>query len=580
MPVSRLHLGSRPFQDGRSFGEAGPYEELVGEAEFEVNPDHSSNGVIVDLPLAPRDAEGRVRFAVDVRILRPVNPANGNRGLFLDVVNRGTSIFMRHLEPGPTDGTTQVTEGFLMRRGFTVVTCGWQHDIPRGHGRFGLTAPEALLGGQRLTGEVSTMRTIDAPTDTLVLDSTYPPLDASTGALVESTDPGGPGRELPRDRWSFGEGRSEIRYADGFVPGKTYTVTYTALGAPVTGIGFLALRDLVSHLRQTDRLDFAIALGGSQTGRLLRQFVYLGLCEDEGGELVIDGILALAAGARTTDANRRFGQPSSQDPTPPVFPFTDVVQTDPSTGRTDGLQRRALQRGKLPRVMHLNTSSEYCSSSAYVHSSAALAHLTADGRADVHVPDHVRIYLCASTQHAPSALPIGTGEVRAVRGVNPPNTNDYKPFVRAAVDNLSAWITEAVGPPPSRYPRLDDGTLGPDLRPTTDADSNELGGVRHPDVSVPLATYTGWNPRHPTIGGAHLLLRATGSTIPFSPEVIRARYPSRAEFLTRIREAAETLAAERYMLPEDVAGVVRASGERWDEFVRPGAQVASYGSKG
>jgi hypothetical protein len=577
--VAELRLRARPLQDGRPFGEAGPYEELTGEAEFAVDPEHPLNRVIVDLPLAPRDAEGRVRFVADLRILRPVRRESSKGGLFLDVANRGTSIFTRMLEPGPMGPSTGITEGFLLRRGFTVVSCGWQHDVPRGHGRgrFGLTAPEALVDGRRPTGKVSTMRTVDAPTDTLALDSTYLPLDPTSGRLVERDAPTGAEREIPRERWNFGPGGSSIQYADGFVPGKTYVVFYTAVGAPVTGIGLLALRDIVSHLRQADGLTFAIALGASQTGRLLRQFVHLGLCEDEDGHVALDGILAVAAGARTTDANRRFGQPSSQDPTPPEFPFTDAVQTDPTSGRADGLLRRAYERDRVPRVIHLNTSSEYCSSSAFVHTSAALSHITSDGQADVVIPDSVRIYLCASTQHAPSALPIGTGDVPAGRGLNPPNTIDYKLFVRAAVDNLSAWIAGTAEPPPSRYPRFDDGTLGRDLRSTTDADGNETAGIRHPDVSVPLATYTGWNPRHPSIGGAHLLLRATGSTIPFSPTTIQDRYGSRDDFLNAIRRASETLAAERYILSEDVAGVVEASGMRWDEFVKLGVVARGAG---
>jgi len=557
-----LNFTAQPFQGGRPFGETGPYEELIGEAEFAVRPEHALNTVIVDLPLAPRDVQGNVHFTADVKILRPVDARRSNRGLFLEVPNRGGSIFPRMFEPGPMGPSTGITEGFLLRRGFTVASCGWQHDIPRGGERFGLSAPEATVDGQRLTGEVSTMRTIDAPTDTLGFDSTYAPVDHATGKLVESEAPGAPGREIARDRWRFVEGRHEIVYADGFGPGKTYVLTYTAVGAPVTGVGLLALRDLASHLRQTDALEFAIAFGASQTGRLLRQFVHLGLCEDEDGHLVVDGVLSVAAGARTADANRRLGQPSSQDPTPPVFPFTDALQTDPNSGQTDGLLRRALERGKVPRVIHLNTSSEYCSSSAYVHASAAMSHLTADGRADVDVPDNVRIYLCSSTQHAPDPLPLRIGG-----GLNPPNTIDYKPFVRAAVDNLSLWIKGEADPPHSRYPRLDDGTLDAELRSTTDADGNEAAGVRHPDVSVPLGTYTGWNPRNPSTGGEHLLTRARGSTLPFSAEAIHARYASRDNFLIQIRTAAETLASERYMLPDDVAGVIRASGERWDEFV-------------
>src|SRR5262249_41795652 len=159
--------------------------------------------------------------------------------------------------------------------------------------------------------------------------------------------------------------------------------------------------------------------------------------------------------------------------------------------------------------------------------------------------------------------PIGTGDVPVGRGVHPPNTIDYKPFVRAAVDNLTAWIAGTADPPPSRYPRLDDGTLDADLRPSTDADGNEVAGLRHPDVSVPLGTLGGWTSGNPPTGGADRLVRATVSTTPFSAEFTHPRYPSREIFLEKINAAAQKLAVERYMLPDDVAGVIGASSERW-----------------
>jgi hypothetical protein len=33
--------------------------------------------------------------------------------------------------------------------------------------------------------------------------------------------------------------------------------------------------------------------------------------------------------------------------------------------------------------------------------------------------------------------------------------------------------------------------------PAVDRDGNEVSGIRLPDVTTPLATYTGWNLRHP-----------------------------------------------------------------------------------
>ena len=48
-----------------------------------------------------------------------------------------------------------------------------------------------------------------------------------------------------------------------------------------------------------------------------------------------------------------------------------------------------------------------------------------------------------------------------------------------------------------------------------DRDGNELSGIRLPNVAVPLATYTGWNFRNPSIGQPGELLPLTGSYIPF-----------------------------------------------------------------
>lgn len=639
MSVVRLDVTSRPVDGGRAFGDVGAYEELSGEAWFAVDPLATANAVVVDLELAPRGSDGCVTYSADVRILRPVDDRRGNRGIFLDVVNRGSSIAARMLEPGPMGPDTQLTEGFLLQRGYTVVSCGWQHDVPRGGGRFGLTAPPAIVDGKPLIGRVTTAKQIDQPATVLgpfdgsAPECGYPALDvAELGAtLTVRDDPSGPGQVIPRERWKFVDAH-HVSCADGFALGKTYELSYTAVGAPVTGAGFLALRDLLSFLRCApasagnpcaNQIDFALAMGGSQTGRLLRQMLHLGLCEDEQGRLVLEGILAIAAGARMTEANWRFGQPSAQGPRSAVFPFTDAVQTDPVTGQADGLVRRALARGNVPRVMHINTSSEYCSSAAITHVSAALSHLTADGKTDVQLPPEVRMYHVAGTQHAPSPLPLNAHEGL---GAFYANTIDYKPFVRAAVDTLYAWVRLGTEPPPSRHPRLDDGTLvtrdvvrellprlpgpglptrefqaqrcaasgfdartasgdpgasfAPDLVPRIDADGNEVAGLRLPDVSVPLATYTGWNPRRPETGGAHLLVRASGSTIPFARTQqerlaggdprpsIEERYASRELFLEGVRSAALALVDERYLLGADVDALVEASAQRYDELMR------------
>src|SRR5262249_46172696 len=85
------------------------------------------------------------------------------------------------------------------------------------------------------------------------------------------------------------------------------------------------------------------------------------------------------------------------------------------------------------------------------------------------------------------------------------------------------------------------------------ADGNELAGIRLPDLSVPLATYTGWNLRHPDIGGPGQTLGLLGSTMPFpATQVgreasgdprpsIEERYASKEDYLRRVQQAAEAL---------------------------------------
>src|SRR5262249_45099185 len=119
----------QPFAGGKSFGAAGPYEKLVGVATFAVDPSHPRNRPIADLQHAPRNAKGLVEFAADVFLLRPRDPAKGNGALFYDVNNRGNKVALRMFNdaPGGNDPTTEkdAGNGFLFRRGYAVLWCGW-----------------------------------------------------------------------------------------------------------------------------------------------------------------------------------------------------------------------------------------------------------------------------------------------------------------------------------------------------------------------------------------------------------------------------------------------------------------------
>jgi hypothetical protein len=122
------------------------------------------------------------------------------------------------------------------------------------------------------------------------------------------------------------------------------------------------------------------------------------------------------------------------------------------------------------------------------------------------------------------------------------------------------------------------GTRYPNLVSAVDADGNELAGIRLPDISVPLATYTGWNVRHPDIGGPGQTLSLLGSTIPLPATQaerestgdprpsIAARYPTKEDYLRQVQQAAEALVAQGYLLAEDLFTVAEQAAQRYDLF--------------
>lgn len=109
-----------------------------------------------------------------------------------------------------------------------------------------------------------------------------------------------------------------------------------------------------------------------------------------------------------------------------------------------------------------------------------------------------------------------------------------------------------------------------------DKDGNDLGGVRLPELTVPVATYTGWNLRDPKTGMPGERVSFIGSYFPLprdekereatkdARESISQRYKSRDEYLKRFSEAAEQLIKERFLLREDTAQILQRGAEEWD----------------
>ena len=667
MAVTLIDITRRsPLAGGATFGDVGAYERLDGKAHFAVDPSDRPNQAITDLGLAPLDASGRVTFSSDFTVLTPVDPHRGNRRLLYDVANRGNRVALRMFNRGQRsvdpDAPLDPADGFLMRHGYTLAWCGWQHDVPSRPGLLSIDVPDAATPEGPVSGTVAARFQLTAPTQVQCLadrlmqaygmDRCYPASDVNQedAVLVVRDHEDGPPETVSRDRWAFARVEAGRVVPDpayvyvqlGFVPGKVYQVVYTTARAPVVGLGLLATRDVVSFLRHgtTEQgnpcagdVSYAFGFGASQSGRFLREFLFLGLNEDEAGRSVFDGVISHIAGGKRGEFNQRFGQPSSlsKHSMGNLFPFSDAEQTDPETGKTGGLFSAAGPEDTRPKVFFTNSSTEYW------RGDASLIHTDIEGEKDLTPSAKVRIYHFAGTQHGSGTLPLtDTSVLDGTRGQQQFNCTDYSPLLRAALVRLDRWVTDDEAPPPSRHPRFDDETAvrpedtaatfwaipgvafpahvpcisrldfgqGPQPGVATilppliggryssfvsavDQDGNEIAGIRLPDVSVPLATLTGWNLRHPDMGGADQVMGLTGSTIPFPPTrsereatgdprtPIEERYPTKQDYLGRVEQAAKSLVQEGYLLAEDLELLIRGAAERYEAFSKATTEAVS-----
>ena len=642
MGVVRLDMTRRePVLDGAAFKGAGgtgsAYEKIEGVLHFSSDPAARPNEPIADLGLAPRNARGLVEYSADFYLLRPLD--GGRHRLLLDVPNRGRKIAlgMFNSTPRSNDPTSREDfgNGFLMRHGYTVAWIGWQPDVPRRDGMMAMTVPRVPGVSERIRCEFRP----NARVDMLPLADRYhiphpvARLDDPEAELHVREHADAPAVTVPRSAWRFPDTGS-IALDGGFQPGRIYDCYYRAQDPPVVGLGFTAVRDTASFLRWgtaaegnpcAGTIDRSYVFGVSQSGRFLRHLLYLGLDEDEAGRFVWDAVIPHVAGARRGEFNCRFGQPSlnAVHAVGSLFPFTDGEQDDPVTGQRDALLRRLAGRAKPPRIFTINTSAEYW------RGDGSLVHTDVGGTRDVTPPAHVRQYLFAGSQHTPGALPPPAADPNTGgRGFHPFSVVDYSPLLRAALVNLDRWVAEDLEPPPSAVPRLADGTavaaetirevyagipgarfpdhvqrpqrldFGPAVErglatvppklgapfvtfvSAVDGDGNERAGIRPPELRVPLATFMGWNPRHPEQGAPGDIMAMMGSTLAFARTApdrgrtgdprasIEERYTNREGYLARVRQDAGAMVAARQLLAEDVDAVVERAGALWD-FVCP-----------
>jgi len=404
-----------PAFEGRSFGAVGTYDRIIARATIAVAPNAPHNSVIVDIDRAPRNSQGLVEAVSDVEILRPTNPANENRRLFYEVLNRGNKLeFLLFNDIGVINNDLvkagDAGNGFLMNRGFTIVWSGWQGDVAPGGGRMTFSAPTV----PQVTGLSRDEFIFDHMENPAPGPLSYPAADLDpTHAQLTVRERENDLRTTP-EGLSFnyeGPNRIAVTRSAGFDAGAIYEFIYTAKDPKVMGLGFAATRDIVSYLRHESadatgtpnalagQIGLAIGIGQSQSGRYLHDFLYWGFNTDEAGRPVFEGLMPHIAGGKKTFTNYRFSQPGrspyqhSETVYPgSEFPFTYPVTKDVLTGRTDGLLARCLAAGNCPKIVKTDSEIEF------YQQRASLVATDTQGNA-LAMPDNVRLFFLSNLHH-------------------------------------------------------------------------------------------------------------------------------------------------------------------------------------
>jgi len=566
------------------------YTRINGVVYFTLDPNDPNNAAVTDIQYAPTNSDGLVEYSADFKLVIP-DDSIANGGLLYMVNNRGR---------GGTPPENSLQDP-LSGLGYTYLLTGWINEITERPGGLRLHAPIVGNVQDPITGDVRYEVSVSqAANDVNIAGGghlAYEPTEeglesASLSERLYLSDP-----RVPIERSQFAltvndspnSNQKEIvlNVDGGFKPGYIYELTYEAKNPVLAGAGMSGIRDLVSLIRyggqgsdQLDQLDLpeiehTVAYGFSQSGRLLRQYMYDGFNADLAQRQVFDGVVPFIAGGGYGMFNNRFamptrtnGQHSNHLFPNDLFPFTYGDSIDPFTGQTDGILKKARESSTEPKVMHIQTSNEY-----WIRG-GSLPHTNPEGTEDAPLPDGVRFYTIGGSQHGS-----GNGIPRAATsGQLPPNPGMWNPIGMSLVVAMYDWVAEDKEPPASRYPRIADESLVAShvdgrinraawnrlngvshpavmykpshnnygsrwaaeriidehpvfsdhfynaLVPAVDADNNDLGRstILPPATAVPLATFTSWNLRAPATGAERSLARLAGGYIPYAKDTVTA----------------------------------------------------------
>ncbi len=629
-----------PAFGGYSWPGVGQYERIAGKAFGELDPKDPRNQVIVDLQLAPKNANGKVEYSFDFYILKPIDLSKGNHKMVYEPPNRGRKTIVAlnrgvgGNDPGSVTDASLLGDSFLLPQGYSLSFSGWDASADSGTT---ITLPIAHnADGSSITGPSYEYIVVNGETS---YDLTYPAatLDRSKATLTHRVHLNDKPEIVPASGWQYNEKGTAISLLPAgtkFVPNDIYEFSYTAKDPTVNGVGLAAVRDFNAWLRYEakDSAETANPLAGditriytecsSQPCRFLNDLRYWGFNEAENGKPVFDGMVQWIGAGDGISINYRWSQPGRTERNRQdhlylegVFPFANVTTKDPLTGKTDSRYARCMKTKTCPYAMEIFSANEYWVKAASL--------MTTDPAGKKDLPDSpfTRIYFMSSMQHG-TGNPASKGNCQQFQ-----NPLDQQGVQRALFVALDKWVTTGTQPPPSQYPKLSDGTLvkadqnstgfphipgvtytgfkstryllnyGPNFYktwiptlnppmfappyqdnpangpiypsfvPKTDADGNDIAGVRLPEVQVPLATYTGWALR--AAPQSNDGCEGAGQYIPFpktkedriesgDPRTsIEERYSNLETYAARYEEAVNDLVRRGLLLPFDAERTIK-----------------------
>jgi hypothetical protein len=472
-----------PAYGGKSFGNVGPYERIVGQAYGEIDPNDIHNLVIQDIQLAPRNSRGMVEYIATFTLLKPIDLSKGSNVMLYEVVNRGRKPRAERLDLG-----------------YTYLYSGWQGDIP----------PDSNLGdelaetirvpiaknpdGSPISGPVlARIKNTNGTTAPLIvyyrpivyspltLDTTHASLTSRKSETIDGTSESI--SAIPSTDWAWADctrvpfpgtpDPTKICLKNGFDPKLLYQVVFTAKDPLVLGIGFAATRDIVAFFRRAEhddagtrnplgaKISYVISQGASQSGNFVRSFINLGFNEDESGRIVWDGAMPHIAG-RQMALNIRFALPDGaadlyepgSDGAVWWTHWPDKVRDRKPAGLLD----RCSASHNCPKIIETFGSTEFWA----LRMSPDL--VGTEGTADIPLPDNVRRYYFPGTTHGGgnggfSTLVPAPARGRAGVCELPANPNPQSDTMNALLAAMVAWVVKGTPTPPSQYPLLKNGDL-------------------------------------------------------------------------------------------------------------------------